>query len=47
MPYLALVLIALGGWFKAAAAYQLHGTLGLTKLAYACVSFAITPIWSS
>ena len=25
MPYLALVLIALGGWFKAAAAYQLHG----------------------
>jgi len=25
MPYLALVLIALGGWIKAAAAYQLHG----------------------
>jgi len=25
MPYLALALIALGGWFKAAAAYQLHG----------------------
>jgi hypothetical protein len=25
MPYLALVLIALGGWFKAASAYQLHG----------------------
>jgi hypothetical protein len=25
MPYLALVLIALGGWFKAAPAYHLHG----------------------